>query len=70
MAHNLEIVNGEAQMAYRASAGKPWHGLGVPVSDDMTPQQMMEVAGLDWEVEKVNTVYRHKGDMYETLQIL
>lgn len=68
MAHELEIVNGEAQMAYRASAGKPWHGLGVPVSDDMTPQQMMEVAGLDWEVEKVNTVYRHKGDMHETGQ--
>lgn len=53
MAHELEIINGEAQMAYRESQGLPWHGLGVPVDDDMTPQEMMKAAGLDWEVRKV-----------------
>lgn len=53
MAHELEIINGEAQMAYRVSQGLPWHGLGVPVGDDMTPQEMMQAAGLDWEVKKV-----------------
>ena len=68
MAHELEIVNGQAQMAYRASQGKPWHGLGVPVGDDMTPQQMMEVAGLDWEVEKVDNFIRYKGDNIATGQ--
>lgn len=68
MAHELEIINGQAQMAYRESQGKPWHGLGVPVSDDMTPQQMMEVAGLDWDVEKVDTFYRYKGDNHSTGQ--
>lgn len=68
MAHNLEMINGEAQMAYRASAGKPWHGLGTPVSDDMTPQEMMKVAGLDWEVEKVDTFFRYNGDNHPTGQ--
>jgi phage/plasmid-like protein (TIGR03299 family) len=68
MAHELEMVNGEAQMAYRESAGKPWHGLGVPVSDDLSPQEMMEVAGLDWNVEKVDTFYRYKGDNHSTGQ--
>ena len=68
MAHQLEIINGQAQMAYRESQGKPWHGLGVPVSDDMTPQQMMEAAGLDWEVEKVDTFIRYKGDNHLTGQ--
>ena len=68
MAHELEMINGEAQMAYRASQGKPWHGLGVPVSDDMTPMEMMKVAGLDWEVEKVDTFYRYKGDNHRTGQ--
>lgn len=68
MAHELEIINGQAQMAYRESQGLPWHGLGVPVSDDMTPQQMMEAAGLNWEVEKIDTIYRHKGDMHKTGQ--
>jgi phage/plasmid-like protein (TIGR03299 family) len=51
MAHNLEIVNGKAQMAYAGE--KPWHGLGVEVPADLTPDQMLEAAGLDWEVEKV-----------------
>lgn len=55
MAHELEIINGEAQMAYRLSQGVPWHGLGVPVGDDMTPEEMMKVAGLDWEVQKAPT---------------
>ena len=50
MAHELEFVNGVAQMAYRESAGLPLHGLGTPVSDDMTPREMMEAAGLDWTV--------------------
>lgn len=66
MAHELEMVNDQAQMAYRESQGKPWHGLGVPVSDDMTPQEMMVAAGLDWEVEKVDTFIRYKGDNVAT----
>jgi phage/plasmid-like protein (TIGR03299 family) len=55
MAHQLEMINGQAQMAYRSSAGKPWHHLGVPVGDDMTPEQMMKAAGVDWTVSKVDT---------------
>ena len=55
MAHNIEIVNGQAQMAYRLSKGKPWHGLGTAVGDDLTPQAIMKAAGLDWTVSKVDT---------------
>ena len=50
MSHELEIVNGQAQMAYAGDT--PWHGLGVKVSNDLTPAQMMQKAGLDWSVEK------------------
>lgn len=45
------MVDGKAQMAYAGE--KPWHGLGVEVPGDLTPEQMLEAAGLDWEVEKV-----------------
>lgn len=39
-------------MAY---AGKlPWHGLGTRVPADLTPEQMLVSAGLDWEVEKLD----------------
>ena len=68
MAHELEIINGQAQMAYRESNGLPWHGLGTPVSDDMTPREMMEEAGLDWSVEKVPTFIDLNGRKIETGQ--
>lgn len=31
----------------------PWHGLGVKVSNDLTPEQMLKKAGLDWAVDLV-----------------
>ena len=51
MAHELEIVNGKAQMAYVGAV--PWHGLGVKVPADLTPEQMLDAAGLNWSVEKI-----------------
>ena len=54
MAHNIEIVNGEAQMAYVGET--PWHGLGVALPNGVAPYQMMEAAGLDWTVEKQSLV--------------
>ena len=42
MSHEIET------MAYAGEV--PWHGLGVPVSNEMTPAEMMTAAGLDWEV--------------------
>ena len=50
MAHEVEMIDGVAQMAY--AGDKPWHGLGVEVSNDLTPAQMQKKAGLDWEVRK------------------
>lgn len=32
----------------------PWHGLGKKVPGDLTTDQMLEAAGLDWEVNKVD----------------
>ena len=40
----------------------PWHGLGTKVSDDLTPNQIMVKAGLDWSVDKVPT-YAKVGDI-------
>ena len=47
MAHEVET------MAYAGET--PWHGLGVPVHNDLTPVQMLEKAGLDWTVDKYPT---------------
>lgn len=55
MSHEIEYVNGVAQMAYAGET--PWHGLGVRVSNDLSPEEMMKVAGLDWEVVKRQAYY-------------
>ncbi len=39
MSHELEMIDGKASMAYAGDV--PWHGLGVQVSNDLTPQQML-----------------------------
>lgn len=59
MAHDLEMVNGKASMAYVGE--KPWHGLGTEVPADLTPEQMLDAAGLNWEVEKVPAYARVDG---------
>ena len=51
MAHELELMeNGDASMAYVGET--PWHGLGKRVPADVSTQQMLVAAGLDWTVEK------------------
>ena len=59
MSHLLEIKkNGKVCMAWAGQ--KPWHGLGVEVSNDLTPEEMMKVAGLDWTVQK-RTLFAEVG---------
>lgn len=43
-------------MAWVKEHGAPWHGLGVPVSNRLTAEQMMIAAGVDWEVAKFDNV--------------
>lgn len=60
MAHMVETM---------AFAGElPWHGLGTPVSNDLTPVQMMQKAGLDWEVRKVPSFIEVDGERVATGQ--
>jgi len=49
MAHEVET------MAYAGQV--PWHGLGTKVSNDLSVEQMLVAAGIDWEVEKTPLFY-------------
>ena len=64
MAHMLEIVDGKAQMAYTGDL--PWHGLGTKVSNDLTPEQMLKAAGLDWTVDPVDLFAEVGGNRLAT----
>lgn len=59
MAHMIEMVDGKASMAYAGDV--PWHGLGTKVSNDLTPEQMLKAANLDWTVDPVD-LYAEVGD--------
>lgn len=60
MAHQVET------MAYAGET--PWHGLGVPVSNDLTPVQMMEKAGVDWTVQECESFVDFNGERISTGQ--
>jgi phage/plasmid-like protein (TIGR03299 family) len=60
MAHQVET------MAYAGEV--PWHGLGVPVSNDLTPVQMMEKAGVDWSVQECESFVDFNGERISTGQ--
>lgn len=64
MAHELEFVNGQAQMAFVGET--PWHGLGVQVSDDLAPAEMMKAAGVDWRVQEVESFVEFNGQKVPT----
>lgn len=50
MAHELEMKDGKASMAYVGET--PWHFLGTKVDSNLSPHEMLVAAGLDWEVKK------------------
>lgn len=60
MAHQVET------MAYAGQV--PWHGLGVAVSNDLTPTQMMQKAGLDWRVDEVDCFIKTSNGEVKTGQ--
>jgi len=55
MAHMIETI---------AYAGEtPWHKLGIEVSDDLTPKQMAQAAGLAWTMEKLPVLVNFHGSI-------
>ena len=49
MSHEVETM---------AFAGEtPWHGLGQPITNDLTPAQMMDASGCNWEVQLNSNCY-------------
>lgn len=60
MAHELEIVNGKAQM-FSGESITPWHGLGTVIEGLATSEEALKLAGLDWNVD-LRQLYQFDGD--------
>lgn len=54
-------------MAYAGQV--PWHGLGNPVSPEMTPDEMLLAAGLNWPVHCLPGRFKLDGKVYETTEV-
>ena len=50
MSHELEMIDGNASMAFNKNRGMPWHRLGVPMDGDQDAATMLRTANADYEV--------------------
>ena len=58
MSHEIELLekeDGTVQAAMSYSGEIPWHGLGIRVGEDATPEEIMKAASLDWKVRELST---------------
>jgi phage/plasmid-like protein (TIGR03299 family) len=62
MAHELEVINGKGQM-FSGEGLTPWHGLGTVIEGLATAEDALQLAGLDWEVEK-RQLFQPVGDQF------
>lgn len=63
MAHELEIIDGEAQMFYAGET--PWHGMGRSVDKALNAADAIVAGGLDWEVNKGPLFKQREGKFIE-----
>jgi phage/plasmid-like protein (TIGR03299 family) len=50
MAHELELIDGQASFAYNRHNGNPWHRLGTPMDGLGTADEMLAAANADYTV--------------------
>ena len=62
MSHELEIIDGKAQM-FSGEGITPWHGLGEVIEGMATAEEALKLAGLDWEVELVQATKTWNGQV-------
>ena len=66
----MSVTNNIMPETY-ADVKAPWSGLGTPVNNDMTAQQMLIASGCDWRVEKFPNIIRIGGsDLYTGTEAL
>jgi len=60
MAHEIDMSNGKANMAYVGSV--PWHGLGRQLTEDADLATWRVEAGMDWNVGGSDLIYKGKDN--------
>ena len=61
MAHELDMSNGQANMAFVGAV--PWHGLGQQLTEDADLETWKREAGMAWQVNKSPLVFKDQTGM-------
>lgn len=62
MAHNLEMKDGKASIAFLGNRNDIWHRMGQEMNDGMSIETWAKEAGLDWEAAKMPAYFFNAGD--------
>jgi hypothetical protein len=65
MAHNLDMTNGRANIAYLGSRNDVWHRLGQEMTEGMSIDQWAAAAGLNWDAVKVPALADLSGAQFD-----
>lgn len=67
MAHNIDMTNGRANIAFLGDRADIWHRLGQEMQDGMSIPQWAEAAGLNWTALKVPALAALSGPLFDHL---
>jgi phage/plasmid-like protein (TIGR03299 family) len=72
MAHQIDFSNSRANMAYLELDGKPWHGLGQPLTPNTSITQWKIEAGMNWEAVASPITFNNGSEVasFEGKQVL
>lgn len=65
MAHEIDMSNGRANIAFIGSRNDVWHRLGTEMQSGMTVDQWATAAGLGWEAVKVPAIAALEGNRFD-----
>jgi phage/plasmid-like protein (TIGR03299 family) len=65
MAHNIDMSNNRANMAFLGSRNDIWHRLGQQMQADMSTDDWAKAAGLGWEAIKVPAIAALSGRQFD-----
>lgn len=65
MAHNIDMTNNRANMAFLGARNDIWHRLGQEMAVGMTVEQWAQAAGLDWTAIKAPALAALEGPQWD-----
>lgn len=67
MAHNIDMTNGRANIAFLGSRNDIWHRMGQEMLPGQSMQDWAQQAGLDWTAIKVPAIAALSGPLFDHL---